>query len=519
MKAFLLSGFILIGLSHKSTAQVALAPGPTVEIQNYYTPEKQKEIVANLQKTILDGCTKALPQQPAYPADELQFDVEQVKTVLQSKFSKSFAENPEIETKLNQSLDAIASDSSCTAAGNDCRSRLIATATYYFQMLRPNVPSCDGYVKYDYTTPSARKKRAEDNGYIKECETELKLRYTRLSYYGSSNGGMDQRGAYTDILTNELNAALMQIQQGILTKTTDKKVKKGKIVQLSKSREEISICGDVEYGTVYSYPLRTNLYKEAFAGFNSDKKPEAKPEPKKEPCVEEIKVLHEEFVPLNFSEGSSTVGNTQVKPVKEKIEAFVQGKTGIVITDIQVTSSSSKTPYLKTEGGKKVYDKDYSDRKNLELAEKRAGFAKISLGAIISENPDLDKASYSATGAINGPDYSAEDANLKSITSKDSNYKTKIEALYSENKNSLAKEAMIKSSSDLMDEARFTNLYDAKFKPYQGFKITIKGFSKNSRKCPEENATGTAGKASANENDAKSNSDSAAPKKPSGVAN
>lgn len=491
MKTLFLSGFFLLGFSSQTFAQIATPPAPTANVQNYYTSENQQKVVGDLQKKILSGCTKSLEQQPAYPADELQFDVEQIKSVLQNKFSKSFAENPEIKTKLDQSLDAIAADSSCMAAGNDCRTRLIATATYYFQMLRPNVPGCDGYVKYDYNTPSARKKRAEDNGYIKECETELQLRNTTLSSYGRSNGGMDQRGAYTDILTNELNNTLMQIQQGILTKTTDKKIKRGKIVQLSKDSEKISICGDVDYGTVYSYPLRTNLYKEAFAGTN----PGQKPAPKKEPCVEEIKVLHEEFVPMNFAEGSATVGNEQVKPVKQKIEAFVGSNSGLVITDIQVLSSSSKTPYMKTVGGKRVYDKEYSDGKNLELANKRAGFANSSLSSIITAHPELKGANFSASGAINGPDYSADDAASRGVTSKDPSYKAKIEALYNEHKDMLSKEAMIKSSAELMDVERFSNLYEAKYKPYQGFKITIKGYSKSSRKCPDAESNSEAGKA------------------------
>lgn len=516
MKTLLLAGLFAL-------AQVTTPPAPTAAIQEYYTPEKQQSVVSDLQKKILSGCTKSLAQQPAYPADELQFDVDQVKSVLQSKFSKSFAENPMIKTKLDQSLDAIASDASCTAAGNDCRTRLIATATYYFQMLRPNVPGCEGYVKYDYTTPSARKKRAEDNGYIKECETELQLRNTQLVSYARSNGGMDQRGAYTDILTNELNNALMQIQQGILTKTTDKKVKRGKIVQLSKSAEDISICGDVDYGTVYSYPLRANLYREAFGGVDgsrkSEQKPEQKPEPKKEPCVEEIQVLHEEFVPLNFAEGSSTVGNQQVKPVKQKIEEFVRSRPGLQITDIQVTSSSSKTPYMKTVNGKRIYDKEYSDQENLKLANKRAGFANTALESVMAAYPELKEAKISTSGAINGPDYSAEDAASREITNKDPAYKAKVEALYQEHKDMLAKDAMIKSSSDLMNAERFANLYDVKYKPYQGFKIVIKGYSKSSRKCPDKDASPATGKASESGSTSTGGTGSPSTANPAGTAN
>jgi hypothetical protein len=301
---------------------------------------------------------------------------------------------------------------------------------------------------------------------------------------------MDQRAAYADNLTNELNNALIEIQQGILTKTTDKKMKRGKIVQVSKDSTKIPICGEVESGVIYSYPLRVNLNREAFAGFDSSKKPEvAKSEPKE--CVEEITVLHEEFVPMNFAEGVATAGNDQVKKVKQRVEDYVSRSGGVKITDVEVVSSSSKTPYRKSVGGKLVFEKEYSDAKNLELANRRAGFANSSLASVIQAQPELKDAKYSASGAINGPDYSEADAALKNITNKDPDYKAKVEAFYQENKEMLLKDSMIKSSAELMDAERFTNLYDVKYKPYQGFKITVKGFSKATRKCPDMATSGT----------------------------
>jgi hypothetical protein len=495
MKNLLLISLAAAGFaSFEVKAQIKPPPQPTAYIQNYFTPENQTKEVARMQDLILSGCTVDLKKQPAIGQDEMAFNVDQVKMLIHSKFSKSFEENSLIKEMMDNALNAIAVDPSCAKEGNDCRTRLVATATYYYQNLRPNMPGCDGYVKYDYTTSSAKKKRAEENGYIKECEAEIQLRGQKLSGYGRSNGGMDQRGAYSDELVNELNKVTRQIQMGVLGETTGKNVKKKKVVGLDKHPYKMDICGEVQSGVVYAFPLRVNLYGEPFAGYDPAKKVTTTPEPKKdpvsdkkpEPCAEEIKVLHEEFVPMNFEEGSSTVKGSEVKPVKQKIEDFVSSHSSLVITNIDVTSSSSKTPFYKTVNGEKVYDKEYSDAKNLELAKSRANFAQTALDSIKSGHPELGDAKYTSVGAINGPDFDKDDLADRKVTSKSPEYKALVEKIYAEYKDMLAKDAMIKSSKELLDSKRFANLYDVKYKPYQGFKIVISGYSKETRKCGDK---------------------------------
>lgn len=511
MKKLILTSLAVVGFyGTQAQAQVVNPPPPTAQIQNYYTDTAQKENIEYFQDLMEKGCTTPLAKQPAIDQEENAFNVDHVKSILQDKFSKSFAENPQIKTMMDKALDAIAADPSCAQSGNDCRTRLVATATYFMQPLRPNVPGCDGYVKYDYTTKAAKKKRAEDNGYIKECETELLYRNKSLAGAGRSNGGMDQRGAYQDILIQEQNNALMDIQKLVLLETEDKEYKKKKLVQVYKSRMNISICGPVTNGIIYSYPLKVGLYKDNFGGLETNKpvtkKPDPVPEKKPEPCVEEITVLHSEFVPLNFAEGSATVKSSEAKPVKDKIEEFISSHGNVVITNIDVTSSSSKTPFYKTEGGKKVYDKEYSDGKNLTLAKSRANFAQTALDSIKVAHPELAEAKYTTAGAINGPDFDKDDLSDRNVTSKDPKYKALVEKLYAEYKEMLATDAMIKSSKDLLDEKRFANLYEAKYKPYQGFKIVISGYSKEKRKCgdKEKAAESTKTPAKSNSTPAKS---------------
>ena len=90
------------------------------------------------------------------------------------------------------------------------------------------------------------------------------------------------------------------------------------------------------------------------------------------PCVEEKLTLYSEFVPVNFEEGRSTVGADQVGPVKAQIQNFIGANPNMIISEISVTSSSSRIPFYISKG---VID-PHSDRRNLDLAKQRADFAK-----------------------------------------------------------------------------------------------------------------------------------------------
>jgi hypothetical protein len=46
----------------------------------------------------------------------------------------------------------------------------------------------------------------------------------------------------------------------------------------------------------------------------------------------------------------------------------------------------------------------------------------------------------------------------------------------------------VKSPQELMDETKFVNYYQAKFKAFQGFKLSILGHIKSELKCSENKA-------------------------------
>lgn len=467
-------------LTITTTQVLAQAPGPSSEMAEYFSDAGKAETVSYLNKRILNGCTDPIKKGLPVVADEMVYRVDQIKSTLEKSFSKSFSENPKIKEALYKELEAIGADSGCQVEGNDCRARLVATSVYYFQNLRPDIPGCKDYASKPPMT----------KGFDNNCEIELKYRNQRLKIYGQANGGMDARGIYTDQLIQQLNNVSDKIFRDVLHRTVAMPKKKKPEV---KDPINLNICNSVPYGVVYSYPHRMNIYRDPISGISLNQvvKIEKKTEPA--PCVEEKLSLYSEFVPLNFEEGRSTAGIDQIDPVKEKIKAFILANPNMIITDVSVTSSSSRTPYYKVgAGGKKVLDPE-SDQRNKNLAEERAKFAEQALNELKGSSSELSKVNFEIKSALAGPEFTATDLNNRFVTKDSPDYAKKVQEVYEANKELLEKEALVKSSSDLLDEKRFSNLYQAKYKPFQGFRINISGYKKESMKCGESAGAPTKG--------------------------
>lgn len=454
-----------------SVSVYAQAPGPRPEISEYYTDGTKAQVTTQLQNQIMRGCTRPLAKTDAVDPDELSYRVDQLKDILGERFSKSFSENPKIKEALDKDLEAIGNDKKCLAEGNDCLTKLVATSIYYFQYLRPDVPGCKGYVKRE---PMSK-------GYDNQCEMELKLRPQSLKNYGRANGGLDARGVYTDILIERLNTTTRQIFTEVLHQTVTGPTKRKAEV---KHKFNLNICDTVESGVVYQYPLKSNFYAEFFTNAETNKAPVVE---KKVPeaCVEEKLTLYSEFVPLNFEEGRSEVGIDQIQPVKAKIKAFIDSNPTMIITDVTVTSSSSKTPFHISVGGKKVIDPN-SDARNMSLAQDRARYASQSMNELKSSSSALANVNFSAAAVLAGPDFTPKDLNNRFVTKQTKDYEKQVHAVYEELKDSLTNDALIKSEKELLDESRFTNLYQVKYKPFQGFRVSISGYKKELMKCTDK---------------------------------
>ncbi len=194
-------------------------------------------------------------------------------------------------------------------------------------------------------------------------------------------------------------------------------------------------------------------------------------------CVEEKKVIHEEFIPTSFNADRGTVGKDQVEPLKQKILDFVNAQADVVFTDVSVTSSSSKIPFYITQLGKKKIDPE-SNNKNIALAREREKFVLLMLQEIQKAQSKLDKTNLIVNAELSGPDFTPMDLNTRFLTKMSKDYNKMIKNLYHENKKIYQEEALIKSESELLDENKFVNYYQAKFKPFEGFRLMITGQKK-----------------------------------------
>lgn len=201
-------------------------------------------------------------------------------------------------------------------------------------------------------------------------------------------------------------------------------------------------------------------------------------------CVEEKLSLFSEFIPLKFEKSASTVGLDEVRPVKATIEKFITSDPDLIITDVSVTASSSKTPYL-SRAGKKIVIDPRSHERNMSLAQDRAIFASKMLEGIKKTRPSLAKVNFTSNAVSAGPEFDRLDLNTRMVTNMSPNYKKRVEDLYEQNKEMYEAQGLIKSADELLDQSKYTTLYEVKFKPFQGFKIKISGYHKKKMKCSE----------------------------------
>jgi hypothetical protein len=202
----------------------------------------------------------------------------------------------------------------------------------------------------------------------------------------------------------------------------------------------------------------------------------------KSACVDEKQILHREFIEAHFDEGRMSVGKDQIEPIKEKIASFIKEHSEMLITDVLVVVSSSKTPFYKTENGKKKLDPQ-SDKKNLNIAKERAAFSESVLSELKASSTRYQKIIFTSRAELSGPDFSPLDLNERFVTKMTPGYLEKLAANYKNNHKLYSEQAFVLDYLDLMDEKKYVNLYQAKFKPFHGFRIEIKGHVKDKMKC------------------------------------
>jgi len=192
-------------------------------------------------------------------------------------------------------------------------------------------------------------------------------------------------------------------------------------------------------------------------------------------CTEEKAVLHAEFVPGDFDR-RTTVGSDEVEPVKKRIEAYLRSvpEKEVTITEVTVTASTAKIPFYITVNGKKVIDPK-SDEKNFSLLLERAFFTEKALKEIKASG-----VKFKTSAELSGPDFQPLDLNTRFVTSMTPGYAGRLETLFKEHKKEFTEKALMKTSGELLDDKKYVNFYQAKFKPFHGFRISVTGI----KKCP-----------------------------------
>src|SRR5690606_5220358 len=123
----------------------------------------------------------------------------------------------------------------------------------------------------------------------------------------------------------------------------------------------------------------------------------------------------------------------QIDPVKAKIMNFINSNPNMIVTDVSVISSSSRTPFTSIVNNKKVIDPK-SDEKNMALAGQRSEFASQVLEEMKSSSSDLAKINFSVKSELAGPDFSPSDFELRKISSSSAGYSDKLKQMYESNK-------------------------------------------------------------------------------------
>jgi len=202
----------------------------------------------------------------------------------------------------------------------------------------------------------------------------------------------------------------------------------------------------------------------------------------KSPCVDEKQTLHQEFIEAYFDEGRTSVGKDQIEPIKEKIATFIREHHEMVITDIFVTVTSAKTPFYISDNGKKKLDPQSNER-NLKIITDRAGFTEVVLNELKKSSSSYEKIKFSTKAELAGPDFSPMDLNGRFVTKMSPGYVEKLEVNFKKNQKLYTEQAFINDYQVLFDENKYVNLYQARFKPFHGFRIEMKGHLKVKMKC------------------------------------
>lgn len=198
------------------------------------------------------------------------------------------------------------------------------------------------------------------------------------------------------------------------------------------------------------------------------------------------------FIPSKLGEGKSDARDSEIIPVQTAVENFVKDHVTWKFTQIQIISSSANTPIQKPRTlnpAEVEHFNKINKASNENLAETRAGFAKVALSKIKSSNLSLSGVELVTSHEVLGPGYfyssdpRKHDQNLKLVVpefSKD--FDVRVLEIFNENKKDFEKIG-ITQAEQLFDKENFKSLYDVKFKAFQGYTVFLHGKTSSGVGC------------------------------------
>jgi hypothetical protein len=421
-----------------------LVPLPLCAQQEYFTSSNKSEGVSHFRQLIYRGCVEVNEKTRPVSFEEMKLLTSKSFNLVTQTFSRAFDENPKIRMRFEKDLADLSKNPKCLSIGNDCRSDLMALALYYYKRFRPDIPGC------------------KEQGSTPDCQLEKEYRHLSLQNvpvsYGSSRPGIYKKNLLK--IKNDLTKKLFKLF-------------------IEESPTSLHICKNIQTGLVHYYSLESDDEGDFLVGMDPDFEFDKK---SIEGCKEDVTELYSEFIPGNFDEDRSTVGRDQVEPVKKKVSDFIKSNPEVVVTSVSVASTSAKNPFYISSGGKRVLDPD-SDKKNLSLARERASFLEKALLELKSSSSSFKEISFEVSSELAGPDFAPLDLNERFVTKMSPGYLDRLESLFKKYEKEFKQQALKNSAMELFDENQFSNLFQAKFKPFQGFRLRVKGFKKESSKC------------------------------------
>lgn len=413
--------------------------------QEYFTSQVKSAGIDYFKKQIFAGCKSSNEYQDGMNPFELKKLKEEAQKIVLENFSQAFAENPKIKEGYLKDLNDIAVDPSCLKDLNQCRVRLMSLSMYYYQQFRPDLPEC----KTDSSLP--------------DCGSETRYRKSSFEGVHSSNYGATGIGKYKEQLIAHKNATTRKLFN----------------LLLRKNEREYHICYSVGKGDPYQYQLDLEEPGGYHENLESDFYP-GKTLPKD--CVDEKKVLHQEFIRTSIYGDRFKVGLDEVEPVRKSLSDFLKANAELIITDIDVSANVAKLPTFMTVKGRQVIDPKSSEI-NRAVAKDRSEFLQKMFEGLKGSYSFLGKVNLTVKGVLSGPEFSPMDLNERFVTHMTPDYIDRVNAAFTTHKKIYNEVALMPTSEELTQESKFATLFEAKYKPFQGYRIIVKGYRKEEMKC------------------------------------